>query len=117
MSLHALPHADPGVPDTRSGFRFLLWLEQRQIAGQVTAALWGTLHMAAVACFPAAVGIAVQAVVDRPGGRLMLAGGLILVHGGATAFGVTMPHREGQSSGATGPTGPTELTLRGSRCR
>ncbi|MDX2852029.1 ABC transporter ATP-binding protein [Streptomyces sp. PA03-3a] len=93
MSLRALPHADPGVPDTRSGFRFLLWLEQRQIRGQVKAALWGTLHMAAVACFPAAVGIAVQAVVDGSGGRLAFAGGLILALGVVTAVGDTMLHR------------------------
>ncbi|MGW2348305.1 ABC transporter transmembrane domain-containing protein [Actinacidiphila glaucinigra] len=93
MSLRALPHADPGVPDTRSGFRLLLWLEQRQIRGQVKAALWGTLHMAAVACFPAAVGIAVQAVVDGSGGRLAFAGGLILALGVVTAVGDTMLHR------------------------
>ncbi|WUD71628.1 ABC transporter ATP-binding protein/permease [Streptomyces sp. NBC_00510] len=93
MSLRALPHADPGVPDTRSGFRFLLWLEQRQIGGQIKATLWGTLHMAAVACFPAAVGIAVQAVVDGSGERLALAGGLILALGVVTAVGDTMLHR------------------------
>ncbi|MDX3352464.1 ABC transporter ATP-binding protein [Streptomyces sp. ME01-24h] len=93
MSLSALPHADPGVPDTRSGFRFLLWLEQRQIGGQLKATLWGTLHMAAVACFPASVGIAVQAVVDGSGGRLALAGGLILALGVVTAVGDTMLHR------------------------
>ncbi|MEU1539345.1 ABC transporter ATP-binding protein [Actinacidiphila glaucinigra] len=93
MSLRALPHADPGVPDTRSGFRFLLWLEQRQIRGQVKAALWGTLHMATVACFPAAVGVAVQAVVDGSGGRLAFAGGLILALGVVTAVGDTMLHR------------------------
>ncbi|MFE2543555.1 ABC transporter transmembrane domain-containing protein [Actinacidiphila glaucinigra] len=93
MSLQALPHADPGVPDTRSGLRFLLWLELRQIGGQVKAALWGTLHMAAVACFPAAVGIAVQAVVDGSGGRLAFAGGLIVALGVVTAVGDTMLHR------------------------
>ncbi|MFE2428777.1 ABC transporter transmembrane domain-containing protein [Streptomyces sp. NPDC059373] len=93
MSLRDLPHADPGVPDTRSGFRFLLWLENRQIGGQITAALWGTLHMAAVASFPAAVGIAVQAVVDHSGRRLAMAGALMLVLGVLTALGDTMLHR------------------------
>ncbi|MDX6346093.1 MAG: hypothetical protein QOF84_883 [Streptomyces sp.] len=93
MPLRDLPHADPGVPDTRSGFRFLLWLEKRQIGGQITAALWGTLHMAAVASFPAAVGIAVQAVVDHSGRRLAMAGVLMLVLGVLTALGDTMLHR------------------------
>ncbi|WUH94990.1 ABC transporter ATP-binding protein/permease [Streptomyces sp. NBC_00433] len=92
-SLRDLPLSDPGVPDARSGFRLLLWLEARQWRGQVLAAAWGTLHMAAVASFPAAVGLAVQAVVDRSGERLGLAGGLMLLLGLLTALGDTMLHR------------------------
>ncbi|MBM9507528.1 ABC transporter transmembrane domain-containing protein [Actinacidiphila acididurans] len=92
-SLRSLPLPDPGVPDVRSGFRFLLWLELSQWRGQLTAAMWGLLHMAAVASFPAGVGIAVQAVVDRSGTRLALAGGLMLLLGALTAVGDTMLHR------------------------
>ncbi|MYS24403.1 ABC-type multidrug transport system, ATPase and permease component [Streptomyces sp. DvalAA-14] len=92
-SLSSLPLPDPGVPDVRSGFRFLLWLEVRQWRGQLAAAAWGTLHMAAVASFPVAVGIAVQAVVDHSGRRLALAGGLMLVLAVLTALGDTMLHR------------------------
>ncbi|SHL47098.1 ABC transporter transmembrane domain-containing protein [Actinacidiphila paucisporea] len=92
-SLRDLPLSDPGVPDARSGFRLLLWLEVRQWRGQVLATAWGTLHMAAVASFPAAVGLAVQAVVDRSGVRLGLAGGLMLLLGLLTALGDTMLHR------------------------
>ncbi|MFJ4986510.1 ABC transporter transmembrane domain-containing protein [Streptomyces sp. NPDC088732] len=93
MSLRSLPHADPGVPDTRSGFRLLLWLEKRQIRAQATATFWGTLNMAAFAGVPAAVGLAVQAAVDRSGGRLALAGGLILALGVVSAVGDVMLHR------------------------
>ncbi|MCZ4120463.1 ABC transporter transmembrane domain-containing protein [Streptomyces sp. H39-S7] len=93
MSLRQLPFQDPGVPDVRSGFRFLLWLERRQLRGQLTAAAWGTLLMASVALFPAAVGLAVQAVVDHSGRRLALAGGLMLLLGGLSALGDTMLHR------------------------
>jgi ABC-type multidrug transport system fused ATPase/permease subunit len=92
-SLRKLPLADPGVPDARSGFRFLLWLEIRQWRTQAAAAAWGTLHMAAVASFPAAVGMAVQAVVDRSGSRLALSGGLMMLLGALTALGDTMLHR------------------------
>ncbi|NUS16108.1 MAG: ABC transporter ATP-binding protein [Streptomyces sp.] len=92
-SLRDLPLSDPGVPDVRSGFRFLLWLEMRQWRGQALAAAWGTLHLAAVAASPAAVGMAVQAVVDHSGGRLALAGGLMLLLGALTALGDTMLHR------------------------
>ncbi|MBN6546871.1 ABC transporter transmembrane domain-containing protein, partial [Actinacidiphila bryophytorum] len=92
-SLRDLPLSDPGVPDSRSGFRLLLWLEIRQWRGQVLAAAWGTLHMAAVASFPVAVGLAVQAVVDGSGKRLGLAGALMLLLGVLTALGDTMLHR------------------------
>ncbi|NEA72048.1 ABC transporter ATP-binding protein [Streptomyces sp. SID13588] len=93
MSLRQLPFQDPGVPDVRSGFRFLLWLEKRQLRGQLTAAAWGTLLMASIALFPAAVGLAVQAVVDHSGRRLALSGGLMLALGGLSALGDTMLHR------------------------
>ncbi|MEW1859605.1 ABC transporter ATP-binding protein [Streptomyces sp. NPDC088194] len=92
-SLSSIPFADPGRPDTRSGRRLLIWLELGQWRGQVAAAAWGTLHMASLACFPAVVGVAVQAVVDRSGTRLVLAGVVLLVLGLLTALGDTMLHR------------------------
>ncbi len=93
MKLSQLPHPDPGVPDTRSGFYFLLWLERQQLGGQLKAAAWGTLQMASIASFPVAVGIGVQAVTDRSGGRLALAGVMMGVLGVLTAVGDTMLHR------------------------
>ncbi|MEU4211690.1 ABC transporter ATP-binding protein [Streptomyces sp. NPDC026206] len=93
MHISDLPYADPGRPDVRSGPRFLLWLGRNQLAGQLKAMLWGVLHMASVATFPLAVGIAVQAVIDRSGARLALAGGLMLLLGALTALGDTMLHR------------------------
>ncbi|HEY5834632.1 ABC transporter ATP-binding protein [Streptomyces sp.] len=92
-SLRSLPLPDPGTPDVRSGLRFLLWLEVRQWRGQLTATAWGTLHLSAVAAFPAAVGMAVQAVVDGSGARLALSGGLMLLLGALTALCDTMLHR------------------------
>ncbi|KNB53817.1 ABC transporter transmembrane domain-containing protein [Streptomyces caatingaensis] len=93
MRIRDLPYPDPGTPDVRSGPRFLLWLSRRQLGGQVKALAWGTLHMAAVAALPLAVGTTVQAVVDRSGARLAAAGGLILVLALLTALGDTMLHR------------------------
>ncbi|WP_052397147.1 ABC transporter transmembrane domain-containing protein [Streptomyces sp. NRRL F-5123] len=92
-SLRDLPLSDPGVPDVRSGTRFLLWLEVRQWRGQLLATAWGTLHLAAVATFPVPVGLAVQAVVDHSGRRLVAAGALMLLLGVLTALGDTMLHR------------------------
>ncbi|MGP3981699.1 ABC transporter transmembrane domain-containing protein [Streptomyces sp. KR80] len=101
MQIRDLPYPEPGVPDVRSGPRFLMWLGCRQLGGQVKALLWGSLHMSAVALLPAAIGLAVDAVVDPagpggPGGsgvRLALAGGLIAVLGGLIALSDTMLHR------------------------
>ncbi|MEV5241727.1 ABC transporter ATP-binding protein [Streptomyces cinnamoneus] len=93
MHISDLPYADPGRPDVRSGPRFLLRLGRNQLGGQLQALFWGALHMASVAAFPLAVGIAVQAVVDRSGGRLAFAGGLMLLLGAFTALGDTMLHR------------------------
>ncbi|AXK31959.1 ABC transporter ATP-binding protein [Streptomyces armeniacus] len=93
MLIRDLPYADPGVPDVRSGRHFLLWLGRRQLRGQAKSLAWGTLHMASVASIPIAVGLAVQAVVDRSGGGLALAGALLALLGLGATVGDTMLHR------------------------
>ncbi|CAM5608904.1 multidrug ABC transporter ATP-binding protein [Streptomyces tanashiensis] len=93
MQIRDLPYADPGVPDVRSGTRFLLWLGRQQLGGQVKSLLWGLLHHLGIAGLPLGVGLAVQAVVDRDGGRLALAGVLLVVLGSAIAAGDVMLHR------------------------
>ncbi|MFD7320352.1 ABC transporter transmembrane domain-containing protein [Streptomyces sp. NPDC059875] len=93
MQIRDLPYADPGVPDVRSGTRFLVWLGRNQLGGQVKALLWGLLLQLGIAGLSVAVGLAVQAVVDRSGGRLALVGGLLAVLGAAIAVGDMMLHR------------------------
>ncbi|WP_078600144.1 ABC transporter transmembrane domain-containing protein [Streptomyces violens] len=93
MQIRDLPHPDPGVPDVRSGGRFLVWLCRRQLGGQFKAMAWGLVHTGAVASFPVPVGIAVQAVADRSGAGLALAGGLMVVLGVLVSVGDTMLHR------------------------
>ncbi|MET9433175.1 ABC transporter ATP-binding protein [Streptomyces sp. NPDC006551] len=93
MQIRELPYADPGVPDVRSGTRFLLWLGRNQLGGQVRTLLWGLLLQLSIAALPLAVGLAVQAVVDRDGGRLALAGGLLALLGAGIAVGDMMVHR------------------------
>ncbi|MFF8838046.1 ABC transporter transmembrane domain-containing protein [Streptomyces sp. NPDC015130] len=93
MQIRHLPYADPGVPDVRSGTRFLLWLGRNQLGGQVKALLWGLLLQLGIAGLPLGVGVAVQAVVDHDGGRLALAAGLLVGCGLAIAVGDTMLHR------------------------
>ena len=89
MKIQDLPYPDPGEPDARSGPRFLWWLFRNQLGGQFSALAWGLLHFVAVSGLPFGVGFAVQAVVDRSGGRLALAGGLMVLCGVAIALGDT----------------------------
>nr|WBO76440.1 ABC transporter ATP-binding protein/permease [Streptomyces sp. SBE_14.2] len=93
MQIQDLPYPDPGVPDARSGPRFLWWLFRNQLGGQFKALAWGLLHFASVASLPFCVGMAIQAVVDRSGGRLALAGGLLVLSGAGVALGDTFLHR------------------------
>ncbi|MEU8617723.1 ABC transporter ATP-binding protein [Streptomyces sp. NPDC048623] len=93
MQIKDLPYADPGVPDVRSGFRFLLWLGRRQLGGQLKCLFWGLLLQLGIAGLPLGVGVSVQAVVDRDGGWLVLGLGLLVGCGLAIAAGDTMVHR------------------------
>ncbi|MGW3204808.1 ABC transporter transmembrane domain-containing protein [Streptomyces sp. NPDC001135] len=93
MQIRDLPYSDPGVPDARSGPRFLWWLWRNQLGGQLKSLTWGLLHFVSVSALPFCVGLAVQAVVDRSGTRLALTGGLLLLCGAGIALGDTFLHR------------------------
>ncbi|MFE5832531.1 ABC transporter transmembrane domain-containing protein [Streptomyces sp. NPDC056488] len=112
MQIRDLPYADPGVPDVRSGTRFLVWLGRRQLGGQVKSLLWGLLHYLGIAGLPFGIGLAVQAVVDRDGGRLALAGVLLLALGGAIAAGDVMLHRTAVTNWITAATRVQQLLAR-----
>ncbi|MGW7365134.1 ABC transporter transmembrane domain-containing protein [Streptomyces sp. NPDC054841] len=93
MQIRDLPYLDPGVPDVRSGLRFLIWLGRKQLGGQLKSLAWGMLHFVSVMVLPYGVGLAVQAVVERSGTGLALAGGLIALAAVGIAGGDTMLHR------------------------
>jgi ABC-type multidrug transport system fused ATPase/permease subunit len=93
MSLRLIPFADPGVPDTRSGLRLILWLEHQQLRGQALAVFWGLVFFGGIAAAPVAVGLAVQAAIDLSWPKLMLAGALLLVFGAAKAGADSFFHR------------------------
>jgi ABC-type multidrug transport system fused ATPase/permease subunit len=93
MQIQDLPYPDPGVPDARSGPRFLWWLFRSQLGGQLKSLAWGLLHFGSVCVLPFCVGLAVQAVVDRSGTRLALAGALLAVCCVGNAVGETFLHR------------------------
>ncbi|WP_189941024.1 ABC transporter transmembrane domain-containing protein [Streptomyces aurantiogriseus] len=93
MQIQDLPYSDPGVPDARSGPRFLWWLGRNQLGGQLRSLAWGLLHFVGVSAQPFCVGFAIEAVVDRSGSRLALAGGLMALCCAAIAIGDTFLHR------------------------
>ncbi|GAA1569214.1 ABC transporter ATP-binding protein [Kribbella hippodromi] len=93
MSLRLIPFADPGVPDTRSGLRLILWLEHQQLRGQALAVFWGLVFFGGIAATPVAVGLAVQAAIDLSWSKLILAGALLLVFGAAKAGADSFFHR------------------------
>ncbi|MFC7982899.1 ABC transporter transmembrane domain-containing protein [Streptomyces sp. NPDC057336] len=93
MQIQDLPFPDPGVPDARSGPRFLWWLFRNQLGGQLKSLAWGLLHFASVSALPFCVGLAIQAVVDGSGTGLALAGGLLALCCLGNALGDTFLHR------------------------
>ena len=56
-----LPEEDPGVPDTRSPARLLLWVGRHQIPTLVAGVFFGVLWMVAQSLMPFAIGQAVAA--------------------------------------------------------
>ncbi|MEV6263985.1 ABC transporter ATP-binding protein [Streptomyces sp. NPDC051784] len=112
MQIRDLPYSDPGDPDVRSGPRFLLWLGRRQLAGQLKSLSWGLLHQCALAGLPLAVGLAVQAVIDRSGEDLAGAGALLVVLGALIAVGDTMLHRTAVTNWITAASRVQQLLAR-----
>ncbi|MFJ3197855.1 ABC transporter transmembrane domain-containing protein [Streptomyces griseoviridis] len=112
MQIQDLPYADPGVPDARSGPRFLWWLGRNQLGGQAKALAWGLLHFASVSALPFCVGIAIQAVIDRSGRHLALAGLLLLLACVGNALGDTFLHRAAVTNWITGAARVQQLLAR-----
>ncbi|WP_428934045.1 ABC transporter transmembrane domain-containing protein [Streptomyces sp. ACT015] len=112
MQIQDLPYADPGVPDARSGPRFLWWLGRNQLGGQAKALAWGLLHFASVSALPFCVGVAVQAVIDRSGRHLALAGLLLLLACVGNAVGDTFLHRAAVTNWITGAARVQQLLAR-----
>ncbi|WAX81374.1 ABC transporter transmembrane domain-containing protein [Streptomyces sp. KMM 9044] len=112
MQIQDLPYPDPGVPDARSGPRFLRWLFRNQLPGQLKSLAWGLLHFASVASLPFCVGIGVQAAVDRSGTRLALAGGLMALACAGNAIGDTFLHRAAATNWITAAARVQQLLAR-----
>ncbi|WP_031160300.1 ABC transporter ATP-binding protein [Streptomyces durhamensis] len=112
MQIQDLPYPDPGVPDVRSGPRFLWWLWLNQLGGQLKSLAWGLLHFVSVSALPFCIGLAIEAVVDRSGTRLALTGALLLLCGTGIALGETFLHRAAVTNWITAATRVQQLLAR-----
>jgi ABC-type multidrug transport system fused ATPase/permease subunit len=89
-----LPVADPGVPDTRSPLRLLVWVGRRQRATLAAGVVFGIVWMVAQALMPFAIGRAIQeGIVDRNNGALARWASVLLCLGLVQAFAGVMRHR------------------------
>ena len=89
-----LPATDPGVPDTRSPARLLLWVGRQQIATLVAGVAFGVLWMLAQALMPFAIGRAIEdGIVDHDNRALALWTAILLGLGLTQAVAGVMRHR------------------------
>jgi ABC-type multidrug transport system fused ATPase/permease subunit len=89
-----LPVADPGVPDTRSPARLLIWTGRFQRGTLVVGVVFGVLWMTAQALMPFAIGRAIQTgIVDHDNRSLAIWTLTLLGLGSLQAFAGVMRHR------------------------
>jgi ABC-type multidrug transport system fused ATPase/permease subunit len=89
-----LPVADPGVPDTRSPVRLLVWVGRSQLPTLGLGVLFGVLWMTAQALMPFAIGRAVQdGIAAHHDAALAAWTGLLLGLGLAQAVCGVLRHR------------------------
>jgi ABC-type multidrug transport system fused ATPase/permease subunit len=89
-----LPVGDPGVPDTRSPARLLLWVGRQQIPTLLAGVLFGILWMLAQALMPFTIGRAIEDGIVEHDNRVLAFWSLGLLGLGATQAGAgIMRHR------------------------
>ncbi|MFC3501322.1 ABC transporter transmembrane domain-containing protein [Micromonospora krabiensis] len=87
------PAGDPGVPDSRSATRYLLWLAARNKLLFGAGLLLGVIWMVAQALMPAAVGRAVDGLSRRDEGALVTWGLILLGLGVLQAVAGILRHQ------------------------
>jgi ABC-type multidrug transport system fused ATPase/permease subunit len=89
-----LPIDDPGLPDTRSPVRLLVWTGRHQLGTLALGMVFGILWMLAQALMPYAIGRAIQnGIVDRDNGALARWALTLLALGLLQAGAGVMRHR------------------------
>jgi ABC-type multidrug transport system fused ATPase/permease subunit len=89
-----LPVSDPGVPDTRSPARLLLWVGRQQLGVLLAGMALGVLWMVAQALMPFTIGRAIEdGIVEHDNRALVLWSAALLGLGVVVAIAGVMRHR------------------------
>jgi ABC-type multidrug transport system fused ATPase/permease subunit len=89
-----LPVGDPGIPDTRSPARLLLWVGRHQLDTLLAGVFFGVLWMGAQALMPFTIGRAIEEGIVASDRRALALWTLVLVGLGAVQAGAgIMRHR------------------------
>jgi ABC-type multidrug transport system fused ATPase/permease subunit len=89
-----LPAGDPGVPDTRSPARLLVWVGRQQVGTLLLGVFFGIVWMVSQALMPFTIGRAIQdGIVDGDNRALTLWTLVLLVLGVTQAAAGIMRHR------------------------
>jgi len=91
--MRQLPVSDPGRPDLRSAYHFLMWLIKEQRASVLLGIVWGCAWMVAQALVPAVIGSAIDALASRRTGAFTLDCLAVLGLGALTALTGVLRHR------------------------
>ncbi|MGO9341133.1 MAG: ABC transporter ATP-binding protein [Acidimicrobiales bacterium] len=110
--LARLPLPDPGEPDLRSPVRFLFWLAREQRSTVAAGGLFGAVWMGAQGLIPAAIGAAVNAVVDKHKSGLIAWSMVVLALGVIQAVAGVLRHRRAVTNFLTAAVRVQQLVTR-----
>ena len=96
--LSRIPLANPGEPNLRSPVRFLLWMARSQRRTVIGGAFFGAVWMGTQGVIPAALGQAVNAIIQRNGSGLILWAAVVLALGILQAAAGVLRHRRAVSN-------------------
>ena len=89
-----LPADDPGIPDTRSPSRLLIWVGRHQVRTLLSGIFFGVLWMLSQALMPFTIGRAIEnGIIDQDNRQLALWSVALLLLGAIQAGAGIMRHR------------------------
>ncbi|HET9171306.1 MAG TPA: ABC transporter ATP-binding protein [Actinospica sp.] len=97
--MRKLPVADPGVPDSRSATRYLLWVWREQWRSQLLGVWWGVVWMLSLAIMPAMIGRAIdRGLLARSTSGLLTWTGVVLALSVFAAAAGALRHRSAMTN-------------------